>query len=119
MPAEPESASYPLGVLREAVSALMNLVRLLGSSRIGPRELRAVLTELEESSRGWLEGAREGRAPERVREFFELLAESARATPKAPLRAKQRLDAERTYRTLAEKGSELLSMFEREPTDFS
>ncbi len=119
MPSEPEPARYPLGALREAVSALMNLVRLLGSPRIGPRELRAVLSELEESSQSWLEGAHSSRAPELVQEFLRALADSAQATPETPLRAKQRLDAERTYRALATKGSELLSMFEREPSGFS
>lgn len=97
----------------------MNLVRLLGSPHIGPRELRAVLCELEESSQTWLEGAARSGAPPSVQDFLRLLAESARATPETPLRAKQRLDSERAYLALSLKGSELLRMFEREPTGFS
>lgn len=108
-----------LGSLREAVAALLNLVHLLASPSIGPRELSALFEELQRNCARWHGEARSvpGFAP--VGSLFEELERVARAAVESSHRAKARLEIEQEFRRLAAHGQQLLTRFEQTAPDFS
>lgn len=113
------SGAASAGALREAVAALRNLVRLLQSKSIGPRELSRIFRELERESQSWLGDPTTDEAPARVRTFLEELTKSARHAVDRSHRAKIRLEIEQDFRRLSGVGEELLAELNSRSAGFS
>lgn len=95
----------------------MNLVSLIGSPNIGPRELAALFEELEQNSIHWLKEA--GNLSTSVGPLFEDLGRAASGAIDRLHRAKARLETEQALRSLAARGQELLAQLEGSTADFS
>jgi hypothetical protein len=115
---DPKSTLF-LGALREAVAALGNLVGLLAAPSIGPRELAALFSELEQNCTTWREQTRSVPDSAPVNSLFDELERIASAAVDGSRRAKLRLELERDFRELAVRGQELLARFEQSALDFS
>lgn len=108
-----------LGALREAVAALLNLVRLLASPRIGPRELAALFEELETNCARWREQSGHVTGSTPIAALFEDLERAAKTAKDSSHRAKFRLETEHSVRRLAARAEALLAEFGRTAVDFS